>query len=233
MSRARLICLWRCKVRMPLLKTFEARAPLRLPDFIGIGPPRTGTTWLYEVLKGHVGLPQRIKEIQFFKWHYEQGLPWYASHFRNCPPGLPVGEICPVYFNFAQARERIASDLPECKIVCSVRDPVERLYSHYRMLRAYSGLRSFEESLETVPDLIESSRYVSHIRAWRKSFGTDRVLILVYDDLAADPQRFVDLVSKFIRIPRTNITLAALRDKRINRADRAPRSLRLANVANR
>src|SRR5439155_1562759 len=112
--------------------TRRSRTALRLPDFIAVGPGRTGTTWLHEVLKGHVGLPE-IKEIQFFKWHYEKGLRWYASHFTKCPAGRPVGEICPVYFNSEIARSRIAEDLPRCKIICSLRDPVDRAYSHYRM----------------------------------------------------------------------------------------------------
>ena len=63
-------------------------APLRLPDFIAVGPPRTGTTWLDRVLRGHVGLPAGVKETQFFIWRYSLGIEWYAAHFRDCldPP---------------------------------------------------------------------------------------------------------------------------------------------------
>ena len=112
----------------------QNRAP-RLPDFIAVGPPRTATTWLHEVLQGHVCLPADRKETDFFTRFYDRGLDWYADYFRHCEGGIPVGELSPMYFASPPARERIARHLPECKIIVSLRDPVERAYSNYRMLR--------------------------------------------------------------------------------------------------
>jgi hypothetical protein len=39
-----------------------------LPNFIGIGAPRCGSTWLHELLQSHpqVYVPQRWKEVYFF-----------------------------------------------------------------------------------------------------------------------------------------------------------------------
>lgn len=105
---------------------------VRLPDFIVIGPPRTGTTWLHRVLEGHVGLPAGIKETQFFSWNHGQGLQWYHSFFRDIPLALPAGEIAPACFDHPEARERIAALIPHCRIVCTLRDPVARLYSQYK-----------------------------------------------------------------------------------------------------
>ena len=44
-----------------------ASAALRGPDFIGIGAPRAGTSWIYEVLSRHpaIWLPP-IKELHYF-----------------------------------------------------------------------------------------------------------------------------------------------------------------------
>ena len=72
------------------------RAP-RLPDFIAVGPPRTATTWLHEVLQGHVCLPADRKETDFFTRFYDRGLDWYADYFRHCEGGIPVGELSPMY----------------------------------------------------------------------------------------------------------------------------------------
>ena len=79
----------------------------RLPDFLGVGPPRTATSWLDAVLRGHVGLPHDIKEVDFFVGNYSRGIDWYKSYFRDCDPNLPAGEICPSYFGSAEAREQI------------------------------------------------------------------------------------------------------------------------------
>jgi len=205
---------------------------LRLPDFIGIGPARTGTTWLHEILKGHAGLPL-IKETHFFKRYYEKGLGWYAGHFNDSPPGLPIGEICPSYFNFALARERIAKDLPNCKIICSLRDPVERLYSHYRHIRPLAGIRdSFEDEIQQDPTLMDGSYYARHLEAWLETFGRSNVLIIFYDDLKSSPQAFLDPVCEFIGIPKIDLKASPIGNKRVNlvEATRAPRN-RLLGLA--
>jgi hypothetical protein len=208
-------------------------ASLRLPDFIGVGPGRTGTTWLHETLKGHVGLPL-IKETHFFKHHYEKGLDWYAAYFKDYPPELPVGEICGTYFNFAPARERIARDLPNCKIICSLRDPVDRIYSHYRQMRSLWGTQeTFEEALRNHPEMMDASDYAAHIEAWQTLFGKDNVLVLFYDDLKSKPQEFINSACSFLGIPNIDLKSSPNGTKRINHmeASRVPRSRRLALVA--
>src|SRR5438046_10530825 len=77
---------------------------LRLPDFLCVGPGRTGTTWLHAVLSGHVGLPRGVKETRFWGQHYDRGVEWYADHFGGCDPELPIGEACP-YFATIGARD--------------------------------------------------------------------------------------------------------------------------------
>jgi hypothetical protein len=209
-----------------------ANNSLRLPDFIGVGPPRTATTWLHEVLSGHVGLPEGVKETDFFVWQYNKGLEWYAAHFRNCPADRPIGEFSPNYFVGAQTRERIARDIPGCKIICTLRDPVERTYSHYRKAREgeyFSG--SFEECLEKRPDLLEWSRYASHVSTWRRLFGTDSVLILIQDDLKANAQSFLNQVCDFIQIPRIQLANSTLQDRMVNAIPSLPRNPRIARAA--
>src|SRR6202167_2725285 len=110
---------------------------LRLPDFIGVGPGRTGTTSLHEVLKGRVNLPAGIKETDFFTTNYHKGIEWYAHHFRDADRTRPVGEVNP-YFGFPEAAERIATHIPRCRIICSFRNPVERIYSAYKLWRHYT-----------------------------------------------------------------------------------------------
>lgn len=204
---------------------------MRLPSFIGVGPPRTATTWLHEVLTGHVGLPLGVKETDFFVWRYDRGLEWYAQHFRECPPGLPIGEFSPNYFIGAQTRDRIAHDIPGCRIICTLRDPVERTYSHYRKAREgdyVSG--TFEETLEKRPDLLEWSKYATHIKEWYRLFGRDNVLVLLQEDLKADPQAFLDTACQFIGIPSIRAHDSTTR-KMVNVIPSLPRHPRLARAA--
>ena len=213
------------------LEGFEGGKHLPLPGIIAIGPPRTGTTWLDAVLRGHVGLPSDVKETQFFKWNYEKGLEWYAWHFRNCPPEHPVMEICPSYFDYKPARERIKRHIPDCKIICTLRDPVERLYSVYRHYSGFAGFKNFEGLVEDAPNLFEASDYVTHLREWFADFGRENVLVAFYENLESSPQAFLDSICKFVGIPSFDVHKTDAGTRKINASPRKPRSRRLGLAA--
>jgi hypothetical protein len=203
-----------------------------LPDFIAVGPPRTATTWLHEVLSGRVGLPANIKETDFFTRFYDRGLDWYANYFQHCDGATPIGEIGPMYFASPDARERIARDLSQCKIIFSFRDPVERAYSNYRLLRRIVSMKTdFETAATSRGDLLESSRYGTHLESWLKTFGRERTLVLIYDDLEANPQAFLDSVCDFIGIARFPISATQVGAERVNTVPTQPPHPRLAKMA--
>jgi hypothetical protein len=183
-----------------------------LPSFFLIGPPRTGTSWLHEVLAKHALLPSSTKETRFFDMHFHRGLHWYKAHFPKTSSHRVIGEVAPTYFASPNARERIAKTIPAAKIVCIFRHPVERVVSLYRVKRAYGMVPwNFEEALERDGELTESSRYASHLKTWQEAFGRDRVLPAVYDDLRKDPQSFVDTLADFIGLSRFILTPSDLR----------------------
>ncbi len=205
---------------------------LRLPDFIAVGPPRTATTWLHEVLKGHVCLPADRKETDFFTRFYDRGIDWYADYFRQCERGMVVGELSPMYFASPPARARIAEHLPQCKIICSFRDPVERAYSNYRLLRRLASTKvDFERAATTRGDMLESSRYGTHLSDWFETFGRERVKVLIYDDLESNPQAFLDSVCDFVGIMRFPISSSPVGAERVLAVSTQPAGPRLAKVA--
>src|SRR5215472_11550309 len=176
--------------------------PLRqLPNFIAVGVGRAGTTWLHEVLTGHVGLPYGVKETDFFLRKYGNGLDWYRSFFRHCATELPILEICPTYFSSTEARQRIKLHIPDCRIICTFREPVDRAYSHYKLMRHNVWTRaSFEEVVNDSREIAEMNRYAHNLRGWRQTFGRENVLVCLYDDLECNPQAYLDTVCNFIGI---------------------------------
>jgi hypothetical protein len=204
----------------------------RLPEFVAVGPQRTGTTWLHEVLKPHLGLPRGIKETDFFLKNYSQGMRWYVDFFRDYPPQMPLGEVDPNYFGEEVARQRISNDIPRAKIIVTLRDPVERAYSSYRVMRRDAWTRvSFEETIANNRIIRESSRYAHHLVNWQRSFGDDRVLVCLYDDLERSPQKFLDQISDFIGVKRIVVEGSAIASARVNTVTHAPRSRKLAQNA--
>ena len=177
------------------------RPPLELPSFIVVGPPRTGTTWLHEVLNQHTSLPNPTKETRFFDLHFARGLKWYIDHFSGANEGCPRGEIAPTYFGSAQARERIAKTIPQVKLVFIFRNPAQRLVPLYRLKRAY-GMHEWtlDQALERDPEMVESSLYATNLRKWQDAFPSDQLLINLFDDLISSPQAFIDRLGKFLSI---------------------------------
>jgi hypothetical protein len=203
-----------------------------MPDFIAIGPPRTGTTWVYRALGGHVGLPRETKETDFFSEHYANGMQWYLEFFRDCTPGLPMGEISPNYFAAPPACERIAAHVPGCRIICTLRDPVDRLYSFYRLMRHNGWTRAtIEELAATDTPATEANRYAHYLGRWRERFGAERVLVALYDDLESAPQYFMNTICGFIGIAPISLKGSPLLGKRVNSVTRGPRVALLAERA--
>ena len=177
-----------------------------LPSFIVVGPPRTGTTWLHEVLSLHADLPGPTKETRFFDLHFDRGLNWYSDHFPNTGDGRLVGEVAPTYFASSHAPDRIARILPGAKLVFIFRHPVQRLVSLYRLKRAYGMLGgSLEEALERDPELVASSRYATHLRRWQSKFPSGQLSLNLYEDLSGGPQAFVDRLNDFLQVPRFSL----------------------------
>lgn len=198
-------------------------ASKRLPDFIGIGPAHAGTTWLHWVLMPYAGLPLPKKETHFFDWHYEKGVDWYAERFAHCRGDQPIGEICN-YFPSRIACERIATQIPDCKIICTLRDPVERAYSAYKFAM-YNGLTndSFEDALRTAPVITAENHYARHLGDWYDRFGRSRVLVLLFEDLSGNPQGYIDRVCEFIGLPRIDVASLELPARAYNAHALKPR----------
>jgi hypothetical protein len=175
-----------------------------LPGALAVGPQRTGTSWVYEYLlaRGDVCLPNGVKETFFFDARFDSGLEWYASHFRQCAGARLVAEIAPTYFHSPAAPERIRTHLGPIPIVCTLRDPAERTYSLYLHMRRRGTTRlDFPSAVEEYPQLLDSSRYATHLARWREVFGAERVLVLLMESLATSPQTYVARLCEHLGLP--------------------------------
>jgi hypothetical protein len=202
-----------------------------LIDFVGVGPPKTGTTWLHACLCGHpdLCLPQQ-KETYFFDRHFDRGFDWYRRQFK-CSADVLRGEIGASYFGNPSALERIHRHNERCKVIVNLRDPVARTFSFYLHYRRKERLRAdFLTSLTEMPKLFESSRYDVLLPRWIESFGRDRVLIILLEDVAAFPEEELRRVHDFLEIG--NWMNHDVIGQRVHAAS-MPRYPRVARVADR
>ncbi|MBA4318316.1 MAG: heparan sulfate glucosamine 3-O-sulfotransferase, partial [Flavobacterium sp.] len=137
-----------------------------LPNFLIIGAARCATTWISENLSQHpdIFIPP-LKELHFFDTHYEKGIAYYESYFDNRSEKA-VGEATPAYLYFPNISSLIQQHLPNVKLIASIRNPVDRAFSHYLYLKAKakigdidSDMISFEDKLKVTNRLIEEGFY--------------------------------------------------------------------------
>jgi hypothetical protein len=218
--------------RASIGQPMSASGTSRLPSIIGAGPGRTGTTWLHRVLEGHVDLPYGVKETQFFSRYYDKGIDWYARHFRYAGGERPIVEICPYLFD-PFAPDRIKTHIPNCRVITTLRDPVEHSFSAYKMIAHYAWVRgSFEEALKSRPNL-GGNRYAFYLSKWFDTFGRQNVLVTMYDELRAEPQKYLNRVTDFMGIERIALSARPEIGDDVHSFDRAPKNLRLAKRATR
>jgi hypothetical protein len=196
---------------------------MALPTFLGIGVLRGGTTWLHELLTSHpdVYVPTRRKEIFFFDLYYERGLEWYEGFF---PPEAEasryraVGEITPTYIYRSYGPGRIASVPSITKLILMLRNPLDRVYSHYGLLLKngqYSG--SFEGFLSDRPDMIQNGFYSQHLHNYYRHFDRDQILVLIYERATADIPKTKETLARFLGVEAARFPLDA-GAKRVNRS---------------
>src|SRR6478735_2243157 len=69
---------------------------LPLPDFLGIGAQKAGSSWLRANLRRHPELYLPPSELHFFDQHPSRGLAEYSRHF-GATEARVKGEITPAY----------------------------------------------------------------------------------------------------------------------------------------
>lgn len=178
----------------------EASGPL--PTFLYIGTSKAGSTWLFKVLSAH---PQIFiapnKGAYFFDHHFENGLGWYRSYFRGARGQKCLGEISHGYLFSDIARQRIAKLLPDVKLLVCLREPVERVMSHYLDLvknGRWNG--SVDEALRAHPEIIERSRYANYLKPYFETFGAQQIHVALFDQLQSDPATFAQEMFAFLDV---------------------------------
>ena len=176
-----------------------------LPNFIHIGPAKAGSSWLHDVLSRHPNIfMTKAKELYFFDRYFDRGLPWYRTQFRGAgPEHTIVGEVCPLYLPSPETPQRMYACLGDnIRLMVTLRDPVERAFSHYLyMLKRGIAPSTFRKSLKRRPELLGSGMYATHLKRYLRYFDRDTIYVALFDDLRHDPQAFLDRLLSWLEVP--------------------------------
>jgi hypothetical protein len=178
-----------------------------LPDFLVIGAMKAGTTSLYHYLDAHpdVFMP-RVKELDFFveSGNWGRGIEWYRRQFAGADGFAAVGEASTSYSKHpvvAGVPERVARSVPGCRLVYVVRDPIERIASHYRHRWANGSERAaIEDAVTRDPVYLACSRYAAQIGRYLDHFPRERLMVLTAEDLRSDRAGTIAEVFRFLGV---------------------------------
>ena len=195
-------------------------AKLPRPDFIIIGAPKCGTSWLQRALGEHPHIVMVPNEIEYFSAHLDYPLEWYLNHFvrqvraASFAPDVPraIGEKSARYCAIAPDRIRLVHRLlPEVKLVLMTRDPVAR---HWSQAKRYFSKRRFnqlEGGVLAIPreelfDFFERMRplgeFSTMIANWIEVFPRHQLLIVSQEQALARPRKIFNVVLDHIGVSR-------------------------------
>ncbi|WP_456374042.1 sulfotransferase domain-containing protein [Methanocaldococcus sp.] len=206
-------------------------------DFIGIGVPKCGTTWLAKCLSEHpeIYIPEN-KEIHFFNKYYysevfeyeenyKKGLDWYISHFQGSKESIK-GEFSPSYFSDPFAYKRIKKHFPDIKLIVIFRNPIERLYSsylyslpssfvlrkHFKEIRDLEDI-TFEDYIKIAKWDVDVGFYYKHLKKWLSLFDDEQIYICFYEDIKSNPKLLLKNILKFLEVQNIDYSFKSLTKK--------------------
>jgi sulfotransferase family protein len=161
------------------------------PNLVIIGAMKCATTSLHYYLSLHPEVEMsREKELNFFiaERNWPRGRGWYESFFTE--DAAVHGEASPNYTCYPLFRgvpERMGAVIPDAKLIYVVRDPVERIVSHYwHRVAVGQERRPVEEALGDVSAAyVPRSRYYFQLERYLAHFPPSRILVVVQEELAA------------------------------------------------
>ncbi len=197
------------------------------PNFFFIGGMRCGSTSINQMLEQHPGIymspvkepyyyhvegyrrldaadapdPQEIKALEAGgRFRTSEA---YRSLFDGVKGQQVIGESS-IYLYHGHAIPAIKADCPDARILVSLRDPVDRIFSEYQYrLRVGNETGSFADFIETHTRAFRetpgqdpiSVSYLNKglqsrlLAPWLEEFGPDRIKIVLFDDLNAAPEQ--------------------------------------------
>lgn len=197
---------------------------MALPNFLYVGAARSASTYIYQVLKEHPEIfTPPVKDLYFFNRNYAKGLSWYAGFFKEAEACKAAGEFTMDYFVDPVCAERIKKDIPGCKILFCLREPVERAFDHYyweRLTFHYVSRKEFQSGLSFIdfarkPEILALGNYYENMKAYYQLFPGDNILVLFMDELYHDNRAFVQKIYEFLGVSGNFIPPSL--DKRVNK----------------
>ena len=203
---------------------------MTLPNFLIIGAPRSGTTFLFEGLRTHPDVYMSpIKEPLFFALEGDgirfqgpgdnkpgrAGIRTYSEYidlYKGVSDENVIGEASTLYLSSVIAARNIHDRVPDAKLIAILRNPVERAFSSYIQHRMQGReTSSFQQAIEMEEERLANNWspfwgytsmgfYGKQLSNYLEIFQQDQILVLLHDDLRVNIQTIYSTIFGFLEI---------------------------------
>lgn len=186
------------------------------PDFVILGAPKCGTSWLQGLLGQHPKILIVPDEIEYFSLHLDHPVEWYSGQFARRLASIEGAKREAYLFGEKSARYcSIAPDviqhfhdlLPNARLILMARDPVSRHWSHCKKYFAKRRLRNPDEAVLSLPrpklfDFFREMRPLGEfskiIANWTSVYPSQQLLVVSQEGTLASPRVTLDAVLQHI-----------------------------------
>ena len=173
------------------------------PDFVGVGAQKAGTSWWYDLLAQHPDVyvpPALHKERHFFDRYWSEpfddgSVDAYHGWFPR-PPGTITGEWTPDYLYFPWTLPLLRRAAPDAKVLCLLRDPVDR----YRSGLAHDRRRGLRQDAGRAMEAFTRGLYAPQLRRLHELFDPGSVLVMQYERCVLEPEVVYRTSCRFLGI---------------------------------
>jgi hypothetical protein len=140
------------------------------------------------------------------------GIPWYQSHFKDFDEQKVWGDKSPCYAPSMLAPERIKAYNSDARILFIMRQPARRAASQYQhsQRKQKGGAVPIADDVNDTDrpssSYIYRSQYDRQIDYWRSIFPAEQMMLLVFEEVVAAPDLWLDSIQDFIGVQRQALT---------------------------